>query len=141
MIMFVIYRALTVVLLSILLVWFFFPWGFAYVGEAKYALAWLGVNSVVDREVIVAYSNVVVVAYVVLYVGLFFYINVARYGFVLLVMLVGLASPLLGLSVQSGYEAMFGYFQTIGDGMVLAMSFFTGVANRFKEGRNKKMDN
>ncbi|MBV7472779.1 MULTISPECIES: hypothetical protein [unclassified Pseudoxanthomonas] len=139
--MFVIYRALTVVLLSILLVWFFFPWGFAYVGEAKYALAWLGVNSVVDREVIVAYSNVVVVAYVVLYVGLFFYINVARYGFVLLVMLVGLASPLLGLSVQSGYEAMFGYFQTIGDGMVLAMSFFTGVANRFKEGRNKKMDN
>lgn len=130
------YRALTIFLISILLIWYLFPWGFAYGNGAVLALAWLGANSVFDREFIVVYSRAVVVIYVLIYAGLLFYVNIARYGLLVFAVLIGVASPFFGISVQSGYEGMLGYFQTLGDGVLIAMSFFTEIKNRFRKIRS-----
>lgn len=127
-----IYRGIISSLLLFQLMWFFLPWDFAYHSGAKEALFWLGANSVIESsKVIYTYSNVITIIYLASYIGLFFFIPMCRPIFMILVVIGGLTIPLFGFSVESGYEAMLGYFMTIGDGLILCMIYFTPLAECF----------
>lgn len=71
--------------------------------------------------------------YAVIYLGLLFFRAWARIALSVLTVSVGLSLPLFGLSVQSGYEGMIGYFMVLGDGFVVALSFFSALSLKFKK--------
>ncbi len=126
------YKTLILVLILIQLLWFFIPWQFAYPDESINALMWLGANSIIEsRNFIVIYSVGIVALYILSYIGLLFYIPTAKTLYCILVLGSGFAGPFLGLSVQSGYESLLGYYITIGDGIVLCMILFTSIALKF----------
>jgi len=129
-----IYRVLLTFLLALLLISFFFPWGFAYRNGSIAALGWLGVNAMISDDSIIFSSNFLTVAYACIYLGMIFYRRWARTALVAISLLGGIAIPLFGISVQSGYEAMIGYFMTLGDGFIMAISFFSDPREKFSRG-------
>lgn len=127
------YRLLLVFLLVLLLTSFFFPWSFVYDNGSIAALGWLGANALIGERAIIALSNVLTVVYTCAYIGMIFYKKWARALLTTTALLGGLAIPLYGMSVQSGYEAMLGYFATLGDGIVIALSFFSELRLKFSK--------
>lgn len=125
------YRSLVVGLLIVQIVWFLFPWGVTYQNGTIAALAWFGVGSLVEPRVAIAYSTVLFFAYIGVYLGMFFYLRIARAAFVAVAVLGGLVIPVFGISVQSGYEGALGYFATLGDGLLIGLSYFSESRLRF----------
>lgn len=129
-----IYRILLISLLVILLFSFFFPWGFVYGVESVAAIGWLGVNALMSESAIVYFSNLITIGYATAYLGMIFYKRWARVFMVAISLLGGLAISLFGMSVQSSYESMLGYFATLGDGFIIAISFFSELKSKFSRG-------
>jgi len=131
--MIAIYRAALIFLLASLLISFFLPWEFAYSNGSIAALVWLGKNAMIGDKAIIFCSNFFTIAYVAAYLGMIFYKRWARMTLVAISFLGGLAIPLYGMSVQSGYEALIGYFATLGDGFIIALAFFSGLNSKFSK--------
>lgn len=127
------YRLVLILLLVLLLTSFFLPWGFAYGNGSIAALGWLGVNSMIGEKAIIVSSNIIMVVYACAYLGMIFYKKWARTLLTTTAFLGGFAIPLYGMSVQSGYEAMLGYFATLGDGFIIAVSFFSELRYKFSK--------
>ncbi|MEX1033890.1 MAG: hypothetical protein WDZ30_11065 [Cellvibrionaceae bacterium] len=125
------YRSVIALLIGLSLAWYFFPWGVVYQGGSERSLTWLGTNAWLSDSSIVFISNVTTVLYLLSYLGLFFYQKWARSLLLFLAVVGGLAIPMYGLSVASGYESMLMYFISVGDGFLLAMSYFSVVKDRF----------
>ncbi|MBB6066170.1 hypothetical protein [Pseudoxanthomonas broegbernensis] len=87
----------------------------------------------IGEKAIIALSNMLTVVYVCAYLGMILYKKWARALLTTTALLGGLSIPLYGMSVQSGYEAMLGYFATLGDGMVIALSFFSELRLKFSK--------
>lgn len=119
-------------LLILRLTWFFAPWAFAYPDGTQAALAWLGVNSAINIDMIVALSSIFLLLHLISYIGIILFYRWARFSLLMICILGGMAIPLYGISVQSGYEGMLGYFLVLGDGFILALSYFSGVRTRFR---------
>lgn len=127
------YRYIIILLIILQVTWFFVPWGFAYHDGAMESLVWLGANSLIgSRDFIILYSNAITILYIVSYIGLFFFSAIFRAVFMSLVIGGGLAVPLFGLRVESGYESMLSYFMSIGDGVVLSMIYFSDIKKLFR---------
>lgn len=112
--------------------WFIASWDFAYHGGAEAALIWVGANALISEQAIIFISLVLTVLYFLAYIGLFFYQSWARLLLVLISLLGGFGIVLYGLSVMSGYEAVIGYFLTLGEGMIIAMAYFSSLSQRFR---------
>lgn len=130
-----IYRISLIFLLSVLLISYFLPWGFAYDNNSIAALRWLGANALVSEKEIIASSKFITMAYAAAYIGMIFYKRWARMLLLAISLLGGVAISLFGMSVQSGYESMLGYFATLGDGFIIALSFFSELKSKFHKGR------
>lgn len=128
-----IYRLFIFSLIFLLLFSFFFPWGFFYRGGSISALYWLGEDSLVSDRSIIFVSNLLAISYFLIYLGMIFYRNWARIALVAVSLVGGIAIPLYGISVQSGFEAMIGYFITLGDGAVISISFFSSLGSKFSK--------
>jgi len=128
-----VYRALVISLLLTQLLWFFMPWSFAYDEISTKLLQWLGYDSLFSFDAIAFISNVFLVLYLLACLGLIFYNFWLRRLYVVIVVLGGLVLPFYGLSVMSGYESVLVYYLTLGDGIVLAMSYLTNINNKFIE--------
>lgn len=126
------YRSIVLGLLVLQASWFFIPWGFAYENGAEAALSWLGANSLISHQVTIIISNIVTAIYIVTYFGLIFFQNWARNSLLLISIIGGVSISLYGLSIQSGYEAMLSYFMTLGDGVIIAISYFTSINLKFQ---------
>ncbi len=132
------YKSLILFLILLQLLWFFIPWDFAYPDNSVNALMWLGTNSIIESHTfIIFYSNTLITLYLIAYIGLLFYNRTAKLLYFILVIGNGLASPLFGISVQSGYESLIGYFLVIGDGMILCMILFTSISQKFEKPLSK----
>jgi hypothetical protein len=125
------YKFLIVALLLLQLLWFFLPWGFVYDEVSVRSLEWLGYGALIGREAIVNISNISLVLYIFVSVGLFFYNSWARRMYIVLIVIGGITTPLFGLYVSSGYESAIGYFITLGDGFLLAVCYLTSIASKF----------
>lgn len=125
------YRSLVLLLLVLQLVWFFFPWGLGYDSESVSAMYWIGHDSIVSARVATILSYVFGFVYVAACVGLIYFIRLARFAYLVALVLGGAVVLLCGISVQSAYEASLGYFLTLGDGFVLALSYFTSINRNF----------
>ncbi len=125
------YKILILGLLFLQLLWFFVPWGFAYGDGSQVALYLLGANAHFNENFIIFISNLITFLYILTYIGLLFFQNWARYMMVGICFIGGLGIPFYGLSVESAYESAIGYFLTIGDGFIIAISFFSNIANKF----------
>ncbi len=125
------YRGILVILLLLQVLWFFTPWGSFYINDSNAALYWLGMNSLIDTHSIIIISNIVTVLYLVAYLGLIFFKKWARTTFIVVSIAGGISISLYGISVQSNYEAMLSYFMSLGDGFIIAISYFTNIDTRF----------
>lgn len=127
-----IYRVIIVLQVLIQLAWFYIPWGFAYSNGADSALLWLGKNAYISDQIIIIISNSVTALYLGAYLGLFFFQGWARHLLLLISLFGGLSIVLYGLSIQSSYESMLGYFMTLGDGFIIALAYFSSLSSKFK---------
>jgi hypothetical protein len=125
------YRGVVVALLLGHLLWFFFPWGILYGEDSVAALLFYGAGSMLEERILNVASYFLFALYLAAYAGMYFFIRWARGLFLALLLLAGLWISVNGVAVQSGYEAMIGYFLTLGDGFLVAASFFSGVSQRF----------
>lgn len=125
------YRTCVVVLLLGQVLWFLFPWGSLYSERSVAALLFHGADSMLGEHALNVASYFILVLYLMAYAGMYFFMRWARWFLLALLLLGGLWIPVYGVAVQSGYEAMLGYFLTLGDGFLVGISFFSGVSQRF----------
>ncbi len=125
------YKTLVISLIFLQLAWFFMPWGFAYDEHSINAFYWLGYGSFFETETITTMNYFVLTSYTLSCIGLLFFNIWARRAYMLVVILGGLIVPMYGMSVQSGYEDTMAYFMTLGDGIIICLSYFTNLNLRF----------
>lgn len=125
------YRTIVVFLVLLQLVWFFTPWGFAYQNGADSALYWLGFNGVLSSKFVIKLSVGMTLLYLFAYAGVFFFQNWARSLLLGLSCVGGLLIPFYGISVQSGLEAMLGFFVSVSEGAVLGIVYFSEIRKKF----------
>lgn len=131
------YRAILAALFVLLSVSYFFPWKLAY-GSDSLALTWLGASSTLSHPTIDILSTIFTVAYAASYIGLAFFFRWSRALLLILTILGGLFIALFGISVQSSYEGMLGFFSTIGDGFLIGITFFSDLRVKFSQERNEE---
>ena len=78
--------------------------------------------------------------WLVISIGLFFFVPFARTAFVIMQFISLVASFFWGFLVQSPASAAIGSMLGLSDGVILAMLFLTSVANKFKNTPNKKFN-
>ncbi|TWT18313.1 hypothetical protein [Luteimonas wenzhouensis] len=125
------YRACVVALLIGQLLWFLFPWASLYGEQSVAALLFYGADSILGEQALNVASHFIFALYLVTYAGMYFFMRWARNFLLVLLLLGGLWIPVNGIAVQSGYEAMLGYFLTLGDGFLIGISFFSRVSQGF----------
>lgn len=125
------YRACVVALLLGQLLWFLFPWESLYGEQSVAALLFYGADSMLGERALNVISYSIFALYLMAYAGMYFFMRWARRFLLALLLLGGLWIPVNGVAIQSGYEAMLGYFLTLGDGCLVGISFFSGVSQRF----------
>jgi hypothetical protein len=124
------YRALVITLLFVEVIYSFTSWGWSYFGGQD-ALYWVGYGAILHRNLDIVITYATSAGFLISYIGLYFLQNWARYLLLVTTMVSVLLAPLYGISVSSGMESMMGYFLAVFSGVVLAMSFYSGVANYF----------
>ncbi len=67
----------------------------------------------------------------VLYLGLFFYIQLARTGYLVLLVITTLASFFWGFSILTAYETAIHDMLVMLDGAIIVMAYLTPVSNNF----------
>lgn len=127
------FRIMIAALLAIQLAWYFIPWGFAYPGDSKLALYWLGKYAMLDVKIIGLWGGLITAMQIIFNFGMFFFKDWARRGFFVVCIISGVVIPFCGISVQSAYEGALGYFIVLGHGVVLSASFSAGVREFFDE--------
>lgn len=127
----IVYRPVIVLLILLSFVWFFFPWEIVYRGNSINSLFWLGRDAWLGRGVISVTSIIVTALAICAYIGLYFYKRWARRLLFIIVVLGGLAIPMYGISVSSGYESMIMYFVSVGEGFLLAASYSSVLNVKF----------
>ena len=136
--MMVFYRSTILAVLSMQILWFFVPWGFAYDENSLVTLTYLGSNAFVETGVIIWTSNILTIGYIFSYTGMFFFKSWARRLFLSIALIGGIGILLYGLSIASAPEAMLGYFITLGDGFIIALAYFTPNSKKFGDRNNKR---
>lgn len=90
-------------------------------------------DALTDLVLLHSLGYLIAFAYLVAYLGMFFFVDWARKLFAFLLIAGSALIPIQGLSVQSGLEGMLGYLLTLGDGVVLGLSFFSTVDAKFSQ--------
>ncbi len=117
------------------IIWFFQPYYSTslYTDELRNLLEADGYTGV---EILLRYSVEIGYVFLVLYlasaVGLYFYIKQARMLFTGLCLLSIITPLFYGMSVQSNIDVALNNIAYMGDSIVLYMSYFSTVANKFK---------
>ncbi|MEB2316814.1 MAG: hypothetical protein OZ919_12200 [Xanthomonadaceae bacterium] len=126
------FRVIVSFLLFVQIMWYFFPWDFAYRNGVDEALQWQGAGAFVPEHVAMVAGGVLLVLYMVAYIGVLLFKGWARKFLVLLAVLEGVSALGYGITIQSGYESMLGYFIVLGNGFVIAVSYFSNIREYFE---------
>ncbi len=105
--------------------------------ETGNMLSYGGYNALIELYPNLDY--VFFVAWVLIGVGLFFYNNIARAAFLLLLAFFTATSPLYGLSVETAGGISLLQLTAMLDGAILIMAFFTPVSVKFSSS-NKSLN-
>ncbi|MFA4829044.1 MAG: hypothetical protein WC855_05565 [Thermodesulfovibrionales bacterium] len=93
-------------------------------------LEWSGYGA---NEILLNYGFwAVMVLYLISALGLWFFINEARFLYLAVIVFDLLSTPFGGLWVQSGIDGMLSYISTLLDGIILYMAFMSPVSQQFK---------
>ena len=125
------FRSIILLLLVVLLSSFFFSWDWTYGDTNSIAKTWLGAGSILNGALATGLGIALFVAYSLAYTGMFFYARWARALLIGVSIVGGVSISLYGISVESGVEAMLGFFATLGDGFVIGLSYFSRHSARF----------
>ena len=71
--------------------------------------------------------------WLLLSIGLLFYVNIARFGFVIFMVIVHVLSFFYGISILSPLEAFIGSLITMADGAIITMMYLTSISGKFNE--------
>ncbi len=135
MVMIVLFRTIIVISNLAFIIWFFQPYysSSLYTDELRNLLqadGYAGVDILLRYGVETGY--VFLVLYLVSAIGMLLYIKAARTLFTVLCLL-SLITPLFyGMSVQSNIDEVLSNISYMGDSIILYMSYFSTVANKFK---------
>jgi hypothetical protein len=124
-----IFRVLIVATLLLQIVWFILPYGWTYLyeGDAITLLSWNNYGAYIDHNGYLPY--LIVVAYIAASVGLMLFKKWARVLFLCLTIGTIVLTPFLGFTVTPALDASIGYIVSLADGAILALAYFTSVAN------------
>ena len=71
--------------------------------------------------------------WLLLSIGLLFYVNIARFAFVICMVIVHVLSFFYGISILSPLEAFIGSLITMADGAIITMMYLTSISGKFNE--------
>jgi len=126
-----VFRSALIIVVLGQLAWVFAPWEQLY-GDNIIAVSLVShAEPFVPRRAVEFFTYVSFLGYLAACVGMFSYRAWARSLFLVMLAINAAWSVVAGLHVQSGYEAMFGYVLTVMDGLIVGLSFYSDVANRF----------
>ncbi len=74
------------------------------------------------------------VAWIILYIGLWFYIRAARIAFLIFAAITSVANFFWGFSVMTSYEFAIQNVLAMAEGAMLVMAYFTSVRSEFENG-------
>ncbi len=74
------------------------------------------------------------VAWIILYIGLWFYIRAARTAFLIFAAITSVANFFWGFSVMTSYEFAIQNVLAMAEGAMLVMAYFTSVRSEFENG-------
>ena len=126
-----IFRPLVTFLLCGQIFLYLFSWESAYSDDAVGALLFHGADAALPQSALVAAGDILFALYVLAYIGTLVFARWSRCLLAALTLLGGLWIPFNGVAISSGIEAMIGYYLTVGDGVIVALSFFSAVRKRF----------
>ncbi len=127
----VIYRPLLIIAVVGQLIWAFAPWEQLYSNNHIAVSLVASANSLVPWSVLGVASYFVFVSYLAACAGMYFYRSWGRLLFLITFVFSVIFLISSGLSVQSGYEAGFGFVLTLVDGLIVGLSFFSGINSKF----------
>jgi hypothetical protein len=125
------FRSLVLTSNALYVLWYFQPYNneFLFEPEVLVALSWIGFGSI---ELANTVSTLVIGPFfLVVAVGLWFYISYARTAYALLIITNLALAPFIGLSVQTGIDMLISQLVIGMDGAILYMSYFSSVADNF----------
>lgn len=126
-----VFRTIVVINLAAFLIWFFQPYGYLTITDKSVmdALAWNGYggNEILNQYIPWCFLAVSLICAV----GLYFYLNFARILFALMVLSALLLSPFMGLNIGTGIDTFFHTLINLLDGIILFMSYFSSISNKF----------
>ena len=88
-----------------------------------------GYGSIFPISLFIYWSMFVI--WLTLSIGLFFYVRIARTGFLVFIIVSTCASFFWGFRVLAPYEIVIGNIIGFSDGAILAMAYFTSVDSKF----------
>ena len=129
------FRSCVVATTLFYIAYWFLPYTYGYLDyEIGNVLSYYGHGAIIELHPNLDYP--IFISWVLIAIGLFFYINIARTAFMIMTVIFLAISPLLGLSVETaGGLARLGLMAML-DGAIIIMAFFTPVASKFT-GSNK----
>ena len=118
--------------LILYVLWFAMPffWHVLYDNEIVNLLSWGGYRGYLNVSGPIPYITGIV--YVIALIGLLLFKKWARLLFVISLGFSVVTTPLWGMSVETGYEALIGYLMTLCDGVILAVCYLTSLNDDFK---------
>ena len=96
-----------------------------------YLLDQAGFGAFIPNSIFVYWLTLSV--WLALFLGLFFYIKVARTGYVIMAFVTFVISFFYGIQVMSPYEAALGYVITLNDGGIIAIAYLTSIGVNFEK--------
>lgn len=117
---------------AVYVVWFCMPYlsNYIYDTDTLNALSWAGHGAILPRFDILPFAFLL--AFGITAIGLVFFKNWARTGFLILTLFSLFYLSGSGLNVQTGFDSFLGYFVNFCDGAILAIAFLTGISNEFE---------
>ena len=69
--------------------------------------------------------------WLLIYVGIYLYSNVAKFGFIVMCVVSAIATAFYGIQVYSPYESVIGNLLGLANGAILAMSYLSPIGDKF----------
>ena len=101
-------------------------------------LSWGGYNSTIPGEPYTSYA--IAIIWLCISISLFFYINIARLLFAIMLIFTAILSPFTGYAVYTAIGNTIVSILEMIDGALLIMMYFTSVSTKFTKAPNKALN-
>lgn len=125
------FRILILILIATNAVWSFWPWGNSYGALEQEAMVFSGMYAGLSETSRFCLYAIYMALWHAGCLGLLLFSRAARFVFCISVAIGVLSVALGGIAVQTSSQALLGYLVSVCEGVVLGLSFFTGVSSKF----------